>query len=336
MAPALESADPTLIAWETMKCEPTSFVDPELDPYHTDLLFSVGIAGAPAYIYFLLEHQSTTDHDMPYRVLEYLMRVWDHDDAQQRELHPKRTRRSPIPLIVAIVISNVQGGWKGPLSFHDLCEPHPSSLPCLENLVPHFSLLLLDLSEVSNDDLSSWALAAFPKAALFALRDARDPVKLLQDFEHWGALMTEASQAPSGMEAIRQLMRYLALASPNLNMAEFRAKIRKYLPKAETELMTIYEQAHQEGLQAGRQEGRQEGLQAGRQEGLQAGRQEGRQAGLLEGQVRTLAKQLVSKFGELPNAYAARLQAASSEDLDRYVERILTADSLASVFGDPA
>lgn len=308
MVPALESADPTLIAWETMKCEPTSFVDPELDPYHTDLLFSVGIAGAPAYIYFLLEHQSTTDHDMPYRVLEYLMRVWDYYDAQQRELHPKRTRRSPIPLIIAIVISNVQGGWKGPLSFHDLCEPHPSSLPGLENLVPHFSLLLLDLSDVSNDDLSSWALAAFPKAALFALRDARDPAKLPQDFEHWGALMAEAAQAPSGMEAVRQLMRYLALASPNLNMAEFRARIRQYLPKAETELMTIYEQARQEGLQTGRQ----------------------------EGQVRTIAKQLALKFGELPAAYATRLQAATTEDLDRYLERILTADSLAAVFGDPA
>src|SRR5690606_40789531 len=41
-----------------------------------------------------------------------------------QEEHP-----GPLPLIISIVISNTPGGWKGPLSFHDLCDPHPSAFP---------------------------------------------------------------------------------------------------------------------------------------------------------------------------------------------------------------
>lgn len=74
------------------------------------------------------------------------------------------------------------------------------------------------------------------------------------------------------------------------------------------ELMTIYEQA------------------------LHKGRQEGRQ----QTSVNLLAKQLTLKFGELPSEYEARLHAATPEDVDRYVERILTADTIAAVFADPA
>ena len=72
--------------------------------------------------------------------------------------------------------------------------------------------------------------------------------------------------------------------------------------------MTIAEQLIEEGRQEGRAEGRQEGLR----------------------------RQLLFKF-KLPildAAYEAQLQAATLEALDRYLERVLTADSLAAVFAD--
>lgn len=178
--------------------------------------------------------------------------------------------------------------------------------------MPNFSLLLVDLSKTSNAELKSWALAAFPKAALFALRDARDPAKLLQDFEHWGPLIAQAAEAPPRMDAIRQLVQYIAQASPNLNIDDFRAKIRQYLPKAEAELMTIYEQARQVGLQQGIGQGN------------------------LRGRIEQLSELLELKFGELPSEYAARLQSATATDIHRYAKRMLTADSLAAVFADPA
>lgn len=95
----------------------TSFVDPELDPYYSDLLFSARMNGAPAYIYFLFEHQSTTDYDMPFRVLGYLMRIWTRHRAQQPK-PPRKPRRRPLPVIIAIAISAIQT--------HRSCPESPS------------------------------------------------------------------------------------------------------------------------------------------------------------------------------------------------------------------
>lgn len=72
----------------------------------------------------------------------------------------------------------------------------------------------------------------------------------------------------------------------------------------------------------------------GQQEGRQEGRIEGLQKGLQEGRIDTLRRLLLLKFRALGPEHEARLQAASPETLDRYTERVLTADSLAAVFAD--
>ena len=82
--------------------------------------------------------------------------------------------------------------------------------------------------------------------------------------------------------------------------------------------MTIAEQL--------RREGRKEGRKAGLKEGIKRGRQEGR--------TDTLRNLLVFKFQTLGADYEARLQAATPEAVDRYLQRLLTADSVAAVFED--
>ena len=42
------------LAWETLALEPGSFVDEKLEDCHSDLLFSIRLDGALAYIYLLL------------------------------------------------------------------------------------------------------------------------------------------------------------------------------------------------------------------------------------------------------------------------------------------
>lgn len=61
-------------------------------------------------------------------------------------------------------------------------------------------------------------------------------------------------------------------------------------------------------------------------------RDEARIEGRIEGVTHALRKQLVRKFGDLTPDIEARIAAASPEDLDRFLERILFADSLAAVF----
>ena len=63
------------------------------------------------------------------------------------------------------------------------------------------------------------------------------------------------------------------------------------------------------------------------------GRQEGYAEGFLRGWRKTLLIQLRVRFGELPEAAVARVNAAELEQLDTWAERVLSAQTLADVIG---
>jgi hypothetical protein len=81
-----------------------------------------------------------------------------------------------------------------------------------------------------------------------------------------------------------------------------------------------------------RNEGRDEGLKEGRDEGLKEGRDEG----LKEGGRNLLLRQLRARFGELPAAVVARIDAADVAELERWGERVLGARTLDEVLGVPS
>jgi len=65
------------IDWNTLQLEPGSFVDERLAGSASDLLFSARVRGDPVFLYFLFEHQSTVDPAMPFRLLGYMVRIWE-------------------------------------------------------------------------------------------------------------------------------------------------------------------------------------------------------------------------------------------------------------------
>ena len=66
-----------------LRLEPGSFVDAALHERHTDLLFSAPWREpdeeqpASLMLYLLFEHQSSNDPLMPYRMLRYMVRIWE-------------------------------------------------------------------------------------------------------------------------------------------------------------------------------------------------------------------------------------------------------------------
>ena len=57
-----------------------------------------------------------------------------------------------------------------------------------------------------------------------------------------------------------------------------------------------------------------------------------RNEGKAEGKAETLLSLLRKRFGEVPAATRKRVLAASIADLDRWVDRVLDAETLAAVF----
>lgn len=298
---ALPAAVVEAIDWSSLEGRSGSFVDHELEKRHSDLLFSATMRGKQVLLYLLLEHQSTNDADMPWRMLVYLVRIWE------RFRKDPEHERDPLPLILPVVVAHAPEGWTSPRSFHAMFEPDPATIPELAQLVPNFSLLIEDLHEFTNDDIKRMALEAFPTLALWALRDARDGQRFLENLAHWMHAFAELLLGPGGVDALRQLMRYVSEVSDDLALTELRAKIAQ-IPAADAAIMTIAEQLKNEG----RAEGRAEGRELERRD--------------------MLRNLLTMKFGAIPDAFARRIETASLDDLARYAGRVLTAATIDGVF----
>ena len=68
------------------------------------------------------------------------------------------------------------------------------------------------------------------------------------------------------------------------------------------------------------------------QQGMQQGMQRGLMQGRAEGEAYALRRLLQKRFGPLSEDVLARLQAASIDELELWLDRALDADSLAGVF----
>ena len=186
------------------------------------------------------------------------------------------------------------------------------AIPDVAASVPRCSMIIEDLARLSDDDLQARSLPAFQKLALWLLRDARAPRRLLDAFDTWIEAFGEAEQAPGGIDAITALLTYLFRVIDPMHHRELRAKIHQLGPSAEEISMTIAEQLIEEGLA----------------KGLAKGREEGR--------IAALWAVLVSRFGDLAldATWEARLRTATAGTIDRYLQRVAFAESLAAVFED--
>jgi hypothetical protein len=288
------------IAWETLEGAGGSFVDRALADRHSDLLFVARLrTREPMLAYLLLEHQSTNDPAMPLRMLAYETRLWSRLRKAQPDL-------AWLPPILGVLVSHPPGGWTSACAFEQLLAPEVVAIPGLTALVPRFSMVVEDLAARSDAELQGRALPPFQRVALWLLRDARDPMRLLRGFDGWASTILEAGRTRSGADAIEVLIKYLYEILEPVYFDMLRAKLVELGTHSREIAMTIAEYLQEQGRKEGQREGR----------------------------VATLRSQLVYKLGPLDAAAEAHLEAATSEDLDRYVRRVLTADSLAAIFED--
>ena len=239
------------VRWPSLRLEPGSFVDAELADQHSDLLFSAETEGTSrrVLVYLLFEHQSSSDVMMALRLLGYMVRIWNrHAQAQPGD---------PLPPIIPAVLAHAPGGWSAETRFSALFG---GDLGGLADTIPEFAFAVDDLHAASDEQLRSRALADLPKVALWLIRDARDATALLRHLADWAPTLEAIVTAPSGREAMLQLLRYISLVSDDMHLDQFRATLDGLAPVTEEFTVTIAERLHAEGRAEGRVEGRAESL----------------------------------------------------------------------------
>ena len=236
------------LRWSSLKWQSVSFIDDRLRESESDLLYAIQreADGAPAWLYVLLEHQSSPDPWLRLRLLKYSIRIWERDRRQ----HPNDKHLRPI---VPLVWYQGKRGWRIAREFSQLFGEAVRSWPG----VPRYAHLLIDQTQLGPDEVRGELRGRIAQLAMMAAyraswRVLRRLVPLLAELAGVG-----------GIEDLRQIVVYIAITTPERERWQrFEDAVRRQVPggdelmnKAE-EMINIYgAKREHEGRQEGRQEG---------------------------------------------------------------------------------
>ncbi len=307
------------IQWETLRC-----VRSEVQPRPltgaggaraADLVFEARLVTpdgeGDVQLAILLEHQSTPDPWMPVRLLGYL-----HGLLERQRSEPSRGRPMPV---IPVVLYHGEAPWPAETSLADWLQLPPAVRALVSDFLPDFRYILEQRRPPHPD--------AYPEPTLIVrvvrviLDHGRNPeiVRLLMG---WKAVLHATDPTRTGGETtptMTDLIDYLYTLKPDLF----------------EQLLAVLESSEAPGTMEIAMNTYQQAIDKGKQIGEELGLRKGEELGLRKGQRALLKRQCERRFGPLPQAADARIEAASEALLECWADNVLTAPTLDAVFGDP-
>lgn len=245
-----------------------SYVEDDLKAHISDVVYQLDLNNnnGSAYIYVLLEHQSTPLENMPYRILRYQLTIIQ----KHIEEHPKEK----IPLVVPLVFYNGS----------DTPYPYSTQLADLFadrelfNSVGLGNFKLADLTVIEDDEILQHKKLAFLEILLKHIHDKN--FNAIIDYIIKAFKLAELHDTNQSL--IHSGIHYLLSGREREDVNQLIEHFKSEIPEYGDTIMTYAEELRYEGEQKGRQEGIQLGEQRGMQLGEQKGRLEGRQDTQLE------------------------------------------------------
>ncbi|NXZ90040.1 Rpn family recombination-promoting nuclease/putative transposase [Serratia fonticola] len=226
--------------FSTLKLESGSFVEENLRPYFSDVLYSLKTtADDDGYIHVLIEHQSSPDRHMAFRLLRYAVA------AMQRHLDIGHKK---LPLVIPVLFYTGKRS-PSPYSTRWLDEFND---PELAGRLYSGDFPLVDVTVIPDHEI----MGHRSMAALTLLQKhihRRDLADLMDNLAT--LLLTEHM---TGQQLV-SLINYLVQAGETSDAEAFVRELALRVPQHEDELMTIAQQLEQKGIEKGIQLGRNEG-----------------------------------------------------------------------------
>jgi predicted transposase YdaD len=221
--------------WSTLRLLEGSFVDDDLRRSETDFLYEVERVerDVSLWLYILLEHQSSPDRWMRFRLLKYCCRIWDMNLAQR----PTPSKLRPI---VPLVFYQGERSWSYSTEFADLFVESVRDWPG----TPHFSHGLIDQSGIQPDEVEGELKARLMQLLLMA---AYHP--MLAWMEQVAALLVSLSSLPpsGGVNYLRIFIRYILATQEPEAAQTFREVLQRTAPEVGDDLMTYAQELRAEG-----------------------------------------------------------------------------------------
>ncbi len=232
----------------TLKLESGSFVEDNLRQYFSDVLHSLKTtAGDDGYVHVLIEHQSTPDQHMAFRLIRYAVA------AMQRHLEAGHKK---LPLVIPMLFYT---GKRSPYPYSTRWLDEFAN-PELAGKLYSAAFPLVDVTVIPDDEIAGHR----SMAALTLLqkhihhRDLAELVDRLAPILLAGYL--SSSQVVS-------LVHYIVQAGETSDAEAFVRQLAQRVPQHGDTMMTIAQQLEQKGIEKGIEKG----IQLGRQEGHSEG-----------------------------------------------------------------
>ena len=247
-----------LCDFQTLKLETDSFIEEELRAYYSDVLWSVKTTDGDGYIYVVIEHQSTPNAHMAFRLMRYAVAAMQkHLDAGHQQF----------PLVVPMLFYH---GAKSPYPY-SLCWLDEFASPKLARQLYAAAFPLVDITGIPDDEIVQHRRMALLELIQKHIRQ-RDLMGLVEQIV--SLLVTGLTNDSQ----IKTLFNYILRTGDAPRFREFIRGVAERSPQHKEHLMTIADRLHEAGFQKGWLEGQQEGQQKGKQEGKQEGLIEGQRA----------------------------------------------------------
>ena len=292
-----------------------SFVSDTLREQESDIIFSVPFHGGSEtdelIIYILIEHQSTVDATMGFRLLFYMTQIWD---TQRREWESDNVPKSEWRLrpILPIVFYTGAQRWNTALSLTGIMD-----IPdALARFVPTFDTLFLSVKEAEVSDLTrtdhpfGWLLTVLQK-------EHADKEVISGAIQR---AMTHLSElGMEGSEQLRRSIAYLLLLILHRRPVEEHRVLISILDRHTDEMEVSTMAAVIEGTIL--EQGIEQGIKQGIEQGIEQGETRAKRDAVL--------KLLQFRFGSVPETIITRINAIRSHtQLDSLFDEVLDAETI--------
>jgi len=270
----------------TLRLESGSFVEDDLRQYFSDVLYSLKTSAGDGYIHVLIEHQSTPDRHMAFRLIRYAVA------AMQRHLEAGHKK---LPLVIPVLFYS---GRRSPYPYSTRWLDEFGD-PALAERLYGSAFPLVDVTVIPDDEIMTHR----SMAALTLLQKhihQRDIATLTNRLVT--LLMADTLSSPQ----VTSLIHYLLQAGESADYEAFVHELAQRVPQHGEALMTIAQQLEQKGIK--------KGIEIGRQEGINQGKQEGKLEGRLEGKLE-VARAMLQKGLDCNTVMS--LTGLSAEDLEQ-------------------
>lgn len=232
----------------TLKLESGSFVEDDLRQYFSDVLYSLKTThGDDGYVHVLIEHQSSPDKHMAFRLLRYAVA------AMQRHLE---AGHKTLPLVIPVLFYT---GKRSPYPYSTRWLDEFTD-PALASRLYGEAFPLVDVTIIPDEEIAEHR----SMAALTLLQKhihQRDLAELVDK------LVPVLLAGYLSSSQVISLIHYIVQAGETADAEALVRELAHRVPQHGDALMTIAQQLEQKGIEKGMEKGIQLGREEGRCEG---------------------------------------------------------------------